>query len=222
MDLKKNISDAKPIALPFLVGLSVYSLFGMGMYISFGKAETHIALNAYHNIVLDQFFKNLTHFGHGLIPILAFLVLLFVRYSWALGLGVSSLLMGFIVQGLKRGVFSGDPRPGKFFNEGILPHIEGVKLMMSHSFPSGHSATGLCIAFMLAVFVKKKWFTNLMVVVGLLTAFSRVYISQHFIQDTVVGAWIGFGLAFLGYVFIIHHAESNPSSKLNRRLWPST
>ena len=221
MDIKNAISDSKPFALPFLVGLSVYSLVGMGIFVGLGKEETHTFLNAYHTRVLDQFFRYLTHLGHGFVPIIAFLIFLFVRYSWALGLGLSSLVMGVVVQTLKRGVFGADNRPGKFFKDGILPHVEGVELMMHHSFPSGHSATGMCLAFMLAVFVKKRWFTYLMVVVGLLTAFSRVYISQHFIQDTVVGAWIGFIMAFLGYIFIIHYAEKNSDSKLNKRFWRS-
>jgi membrane-associated phospholipid phosphatase len=75
---------------------------------------------------------------------------------------------------------------------------------------------------MLAFFIKQKWATYLMMAIGILVAFSRVYISQHFIQDTVAGAWIGFGLAFCGYAFIVHAAEKNPNSKLNKRLWPSS
>ena len=221
MDLKKAISDSKPIALPFVVGLSIYSLIGLGIFLALGKEGSHLFLNSYHTPILDAFFKYLTHFGHGFIPILGFHLLLFVRYSWALGLGLSSLTMGIVVQTLKRGVFAADSRPGKFFQESILPHIDGVDLMMNHSFPSGHSATGLCIAFMLAVFVRKTWFTYLMVLVGLLTAFSRVYISQHFVQDTVVGGWIGFVFAFLGYIFIIHYADENSSSKLNKKFWPT-
>jgi membrane-associated phospholipid phosphatase len=222
MEIKNAISDSKPIALPFLVGLSIYSLVGMGLFFTLGNEETHTFLNSNHTPLLNQFFRYLTHFGHGFIPIITFLFLLFVRYSWAVGLGLSSLVMGVVVQSLKRNVFAEYHRPAKIFQEGVLPHIEGVELMIHHSFPSGHSATGLCLVFMLAVFMKKRWFTYLMVVLGLLTAFSRVYISQHFIQDTVVGGWIGFIMAFLGYIFIIHYAEMNPNSKLNGRFWSTT
>lgn len=221
MNLKQAIEDAKPIALPFLVGLIIYTLLGSGIFFWFGKLEAHQFLNAYHTPYLDVFFQYLTHLGHGFVPALAAMFLLSVRYAWALALGASSALMGLIVQFLKRSVFEQDHRPAMFFQEGGLTTIEGVNLMLHHSFPSGHSATALCIFLMLAFFVKQKWATYMFVLLALLTAFSRVYISQHFIQDTIVGGWIGFVLAYLGYVFIVHYAETNTNSKLNKRFWPS-
>ncbi len=221
MPIRKAINDSKPIALPFVVGLSVYSVLGALVYYSLGKEEAHTFLNSYHKPYLDLSFKYITHIGNGLVPIAAFHLLLLVRYSWALGLGISSLVMGIIVQTLKRSVFAGDHRPAMFFADGGLPHIDGVDLMLHHSFPSGHSATGFVLCLMLAFFIKKKWATYFLIVLALLIAFSRVYISQHFIQDTVVGSWIGLIIALLGYVFIVHQAEENPDSKLNKRLWPS-
>lgn len=221
MSIQRAIQKAKPIALPFVVGLSAYTLFGSGIFLWLGKEETHKFLNAYHTPYLDIAFKYITHIGHGFIPILAFHILIFVRYSWALGMGVSSLLMGIVVQTLKRSVFAGDHRPAMFFPDGGLPVIDGVDLMLHHSFPSGHSATAFCICLMLAFFAKQKRTSILLAVVAVLAAFSRVYISQHFIQDTIVGAWIGLILAFLGYIFIVSYAEENPGSKLNKRLWPS-
>jgi membrane-associated phospholipid phosphatase len=221
MPLKQAIEDAKPIALPFVVGLSIYSLLGAVIFYSLGKEDAHTFINSYHTPYLDLFFKYLTHVGHGFVPIFIFHLLLLVRYGWALAFGLSSLVMGIVVQTLKRSVFAGDHRPAMFFQDGTLPHIEGVDLMLNHSFPSGHSATGFCICLMLAFFVKEKWATYFFMILAILIAFSRVYISQHFIQDTVVGSWIGLILAFQGYILIVNYAERNPESKLNKRLWPS-
>lgn len=221
MQLKEAINDSKSIALPFVVGLLVYTVLGTAIFVALGKEDTHQFLNSYHTPYLDHSFKYITHLGHGFVPIIVSVLLLLVRYSWALGVGLSSLLMGIFVQTLKRSVFAGDHRPAMFFADGNLPVIEGVSLMQNHSFPSGHAATSLCLFLMCAYFVKQKWATYLFMVLALLTAFSRVYISQHFIQDTIVGGWIGFIMAYLGYLFIVHYAEKNPSSKLNKRLWPS-
>ncbi|MGK0383757.1 MAG: membrane-associated phospholipid phosphatase [Bacteroidia bacterium] len=221
MQLRRAIKDSIPIALPFAVGLLVYSLVGLSIFLLLGKQETHQFLNSHHTPYLDLSFKYITHIGHGFIPIIAFFSLLLIRYSWALGMGVSSLFMGIFVQTLKRSVFAGDHRPAMFFQDGGLPSIEGIELMLHHSFPSGHAATGLCVYLMLAFFVKQKWATYFFMVLALLIAFSRVYISQHFIQDTIVGGWIGFIMAYLGYLFIVHYAEITPNSKLNKRLWPS-
>ena len=220
MQLTEAIKDSKSIALPFAVGLFIYSLAGLCVFLWLGKEEPHQFLNSYHTPYLDLAFKYVTHLGHGFIPIMAFLLLLLVRYSWALGLGVSSLIMGIFVQMLKRSVFAGDHRPAMFFQDGKLPSIEGIDLMLHHSFPSGHAATALCICLSFALFVKQKWATYFFMILALLIAFSRVYISQHFIQDTIVGSWIGFIMAYLGYLFIVHYAEITPNSKLNKRLWP--
>lgn len=221
MNLRKAIEDSKSIALPFVVGLSIYSVVGSAIFFYFGKEETHKILNAYHSPYLDLTFKYITHLGNGILPIILFHIFLLVRYSWALGLGLSSLVMGLIVQTLKRSVFAGDHRPAMFFPEGGIPHIEGVDLMLHHSFPSGHSSTAFCVFLMLAFFVKQKWATYVFMLLALMIAFSRVYISQHFVQDTIVGSWIGLILAYIGYLFIVRYAEENPSSKLNKRLWPS-
>jgi len=212
---------SRPIILPFLVLLTLYSLAGTALIIWLGKEETHLFLNAGHNIWLDLAFKNITHIGHGAVPLLLFLLLLFVRYSWALGLGVSSLLMGISVQFLKRSVFAGDHRPALFFEDGQLPSIDGVDLMLHHSFPSGHSATAFCVCLMLALFIKQHWASWFFATLALAIAFSRVYISQHFIEDTIVGSWIGLVMAMVGYAFIVFPAEMNPDARLNRRLWPS-
>lgn len=220
MPLKTEFNEIKVIALPFVVGLFIYSVIGSGIFLILGKEETHLWLNSWHRPYPDLFFKYVTHLGHGAVPIILFHVLVFVRYSWALGLGVSSLMMGVVVQFLKRSVFAGDHRPAMFFQDGKLPHIEGVDLMMQHSFPSGHSATAFCVFLMLAFFVKQRWATYAFLALALLTAFSRVYISQHFIQDTIVGSWIGLGMALAGYWLIVRPAEQSPTSKLNGRLWP--
>ncbi len=222
MDFKQAIKDSKSVALPFLVGLSIYSLIGAGLFLIIGKEGSHAYVNAYHTPYLDLCFKYLTHAGNGLVPLGGFVLLMLVRYSWALAMGLSSLAMGVVVQTLKRSVFAGDHRPAMFFEDGGLPSIDGIVLMMHNSFPSGHSATALCVFLLVAFIVKQQWCTYLMVALGLLVAFSRVYISQHFYIDTVAGGWIGFVMAYLGYVFIIHYAEINQDSKLNKRLWPSS
>lgn len=219
--ISEAIQKAKPIALPFVVGLSIYTILGSSVYLVLGKENAHQFVNAYHTPSLDIAFKYITHIGHGIVPILAFHILLLVRYSWALGLGVSSLVMGIIVQTLKRSVFAGDHRPAMFFQDGGLPVIDGVDLMLHHSFPSGHSATAFCLCLMFAFFAKQKRTSILLAIVAILVAFSRVYISQHFIQDTIVGSWIGFILAFFGYIFIVYPAEEKRGSKMNKRLWPS-
>ncbi len=73
---------------------------------------------------------------------------------------------------------------------------------------------------MFALLVRKRWATHLFLVWALLACFSRVYLSQHFIEDTVAGAWIGVATTLLAYHFVVAKAEQRPESKLNGKLWP--
>jgi len=219
VNFRKAFSQSKPIAQPFVVGLCIYTLVGFGFHLYFGKQEAHLLLNSWHFPLTNQFFKYVTHLGNGLLLAIIFPLLLFIRYSWALAFGISSLAMGVVVQLLKKIVFSGDNRPSFFFTDGELPVIDGVHLMLHHSFPSGHSATAFTLFLMLAFFVSNRLATYLFTVIAILAAFSRVYISQHFVVDTVVGAWIGLVITYLTYLFSIRYVDKNPASKLNGRLW---
>lgn len=213
-------ADLRSVLLPFLVGISIYSIFGGTLFFSLGKAEAHLWFHSYHHPWADTFFRYFTETANGIIPIIVVHILLFVRFSWALGFGVSALSMGIVVQWLKRGVFDW-PRPAGFFEQGILRTIEGVEYAQRFSFPSGHSATAFCMFLLIALIARKTWITWICIIWALLAAYSRVYISMHFIEDTIVGAWIGIITAFLGYYYIIRWADSHPQSKLNGKLWPS-
>jgi membrane-associated phospholipid phosphatase len=204
---------------PFLVGLSIYSLFGLSVYALMGKADGHLWLNSFSHPWADNFFRYFTESANGIVPVIAIHVLIFVRFSWALALGVSAICMGIIVQWLKRGVFN-IPRPAGFFEDGTLRTIEGLERASQFSFPSGHSATAFCMFLMFALLVKKPWATYVFLVWAMLAAFSRVYISQHFIEDTIAGAWIGVMTTLAAYFLIVNYADRTPDSKLNRRLWP--
>ena len=100
----------------------------------------------------------------------------------------------------------------------VLPLVEGVNMHHSNSFPSGHSATFFvfftCFALLLAYYyqqrathydLKKKILMYLsmflLFVLASLGAYSRVYLSQHFLSDVCVGSIIGFVTPCLIFYF---------------------
>jgi membrane-associated phospholipid phosphatase len=204
----------------FLLGLTAYSIIGLALFLLHGREGAHMVVNRWHHPWGDVFFRYFTETANGAVPVLVIHLLLFVRYSWALGLGVSAGVMGIVVQWLKRGVFD-LPRPSAVFDQGLLHWVEGVEYASKFSFPSGHSATAFCMFFLFALMADRRWATWCFLVWAILAAFSRVYVSQHFIEDTVAGAWIGLGISWLAWRFIIVPIEKNPGSRLNGRLWPS-
>ena len=57
------------------------------------------------------------------------------------------------------------------------------------SFPSGHSATALGVAFALAVLFPR--YKLLIFPIGLLIVFSRVVVTEHYLSDVIMGGFVG-------------------------------
>lgn len=127
-------------------------------------------------------------------------MLLAVRYRYVLIVGVSNVIAAVITQFLKHNVFEDALRPVKYF-EGIhnLYLIPGVENFSYNSFPSGHATCAFALYFSLALIVKKHTLKLLFFVIALIAAYSRIYLSQHFLEDVYVGSIIGVSTSLLIY-----------------------
>lgn len=176
--------------MPFLIvtGISII------LMISYTKAGLHIFFNQAHSPFFDVFFKYLTHLGDGTMIAILFIVLLFVKYRYAFVFLSGSLSTALFINILKKIVFSNVYRPSKYFElfENYNLHVvEGVKLHAIHSFPSGHTGTAFNVFLMLALLSKNNVVKSCCYAMAALTAYSRIYLSQHFLIDVVAGSIIG-------------------------------
>lgn len=188
MNLAKLWKENKAFLLPygFAVGVAFYFL------LSNNKEVLHLAMNKYHFTFSDSFFKYVTHLGDGFAAILVVIILLFFSYRKSFMLLSSFLAGGLIVQIMKRFIFSDMDRPIRYFKDlSQLNLIEGVTLHGANAFPSGHTASAFTLFFCLAIFVKKSYAKVALCVIAILVAFSRVYLSQHFLEDVVAGSLVG-------------------------------
>ena len=71
-----------------------------------------------------------------------------------------------------------------------------------NSFPSGHTITAFAIFIILAMVVKKQYLKVLFTLTAILAGFSRVYLSQHFLEDIFLGALIGVAIALLSCTLV--------------------
>lgn len=201
-DMKKSLAV---YSIAYLILLMV--VFGL-QYV-YSKAELHLLLNSYHTSILDTFFKYYSMFAEGPLYVIALLPILWKKIEMTMFFYFSELTGGALLQILKH-LFSFD-RPVCLFEHYqhlTLPLVEGVNMHHSNSFPSGHASTFFvfftCCALLTAyhyqldVKVKnhKKWLAiNLLMLVLLifaaLGAYSRIYLSQHFLLDVSVGSIIG-------------------------------
>lgn len=197
--------------LPCIVLLMVF----FGLMIVYPKPELHLLLNSYHTDILDVFFKYYTLLAEFPLYLLALLPLLWKIYKITLFFAMCELTGGTFLQLLKHTICF--PRPVKVFEDYpdlVLPLVQGVDMHHSNSFPSGHASTFFmfctCCVIVLAYYYSRKdrpaifrsqvLFDIAMVVLlilAVLGAYSRVYLSQHFLSDVCVGSIIGLVTPFL-------------------------
>jgi membrane-associated phospholipid phosphatase len=186
--MKSAFVKHKAFFIPYLVLLGVCAFF----ILTYTKATIHLYLNQYHSPFFDVFFSYLTNMGDGIFLPIFLLVMILFRYRYAILVVLVFIISGLVVQLLKRGFFYDIVRPIEYF-KGIaeLYLIPGIKMNSAHSFPSGHSATAFGVMICFVFIFKNNGLKALMLVLAALIAYSRVYLSQHFLIDIVVGSLIG-------------------------------
>lgn len=197
--------------IPYLLLLTAILVM---MYI-YPKPELHLMLNSFHSGVLDFFFKFYTLMAEWPLYVLAFLPSLWKRNKMTLFFAMCELTGGTILQILKHTI--SNPRPVSVFEDYpdlVLPLVQGVDMHHSNSFPSGHASTFFmfctCSVIVLAYFYSRKDALKTLrnrilfdvalvalLVLAAMGAYSRVYLSQHFLSDVCVGSIIGFTTPFL-------------------------
>jgi membrane-associated phospholipid phosphatase len=182
---------------------------GVILYL-FPKAELHLLLCQPHTTSLDTIVPVFTDLVDWL-PYLCVVLLLFYRAGWATFLASNLLLSTLIVQPIKHLVNA--PRPLTWFAENMpdvtLPLVEGVKMNLWLSFPSGHTTTFFVLFFSLSIIlcaenVKGKTILSLLCFLcASFGAYTRIYLSQHFALDIFAGILITILSTLLLYYFLV-------------------
>lgn len=181
------------------------------------KLDLFLWINNHHNHFFDRFFMLVTMIGDGLTTVIVVLGMLFLKYRYSVLTAMAYAYSSFVVQVLKL-VFN-SPRPSKFFQD-LFPirTIEDYPLYEWKSFPSGHSASAFTLAVVLAYLLPYKHRQWIIIPVAAITAFSRVYLAQHFLEDIVAGAILGVVLTFQ-LIWWLENSHWYHSPILNGRLF---
>ncbi len=192
-------------------------VFGL-LYI-YPKLELHLLLNSYHTSIQDTFFKYYTMMAEGPIYVLALLPIFWKKLKLTIFFALCELSGGATLQILKHTISTERPISAfEHLHNMVLPLVDGVDLHYSNSFPSGHASTffifSTCCALLLAYHFRRRakkhiireWILfNLALLILLslaaLGAYSRIYLSQHFLVDVCIGSIIGFVTPCLMFYF---------------------
>ncbi|SHE74755.1 PAP2 superfamily protein [Mariniphaga anaerophila] len=189
----------------FLLSYSIFFTTCIILLSIYSKPDLHILLNKANAPFFDFFFKNITHLGDGTMIGVLGVVFLFIKFRSAIAFLLGSIPAAIVVNIFKKVLTHDMYRPSKYFElfESYKLHlVEGVKLHSLQSFPSGHTATAFSVFLMLALVTKSNVGKLLLFFGAVVVAYSRVYISQHFMEDITVGSIISVVLMLAAFYWV--------------------
>ena len=203
----------------YIIAYLTLLLVVCGLLCLYPKLELHLLLNSWHTRIQDTFFKYYTMIAEGPIYALGLLPLLWRQIRLTLFMGLCELTGGAVLQLLKHTLCLERPICAfERLSDSTLPLVSGVDMHYGNSFPSGHASTFFvfctCFALFLAYRRQRNSETHQtlstiffhlsllsLLTLAALGAFSRVYLSQHFLLDVCVGSIIGFITPLLLFYF---------------------
>jgi len=181
------------------------------------KLLIHKTLTFFQTNFLDVFFQVITNMGDGVFIVLISIVFLFINVRIALLQLISYASSGIISLLLKYSFFEESHRPYYFLKDDPTFHkIANFTYHISNSFPSGHTTSIFALMTIFAlVYQQSKLVSVAFFLCAILVAFSRIYLSQHFLIDVVAGSFIGLACAFGVFRIFNHKLVKLNSSILN-------
>jgi membrane-associated phospholipid phosphatase len=179
-------------------------VIGAALVLLQDKLVLHLKINAQGHPFIDAMASWLTHIGDGLFLLFMAVIFLFIRLKTALILFLSFLLSSGIVQLLKHTIFADMKRPYFYFeNDSSFRVMEDFTYFTENSFPSGHATSCFVLFTIMAFHFQRNYLLQLVFVsAAVLIAFTRVYLSQHFMQDIIAGSIIGVIISQILWTYI--------------------
>ncbi len=182
--------------LYFIVPFILWIIVGGILLLSFDKTTLFAAVNTHYNSVADQVFYFASEFGEAYTIIAALLVLLgmsSLRNWWFFTSALVCNIIPTIVEQQMKHYFNA-PRPINYFHNAAWIHVgDNWPVLMTYSFPSGHSTGSFAFFCFLSLLLKekyKKW-GLLFFVLAMVVCYSRMYLAAHFFADVYCGSIIG-------------------------------
>jgi len=173
--------------IPYLVILAG-CLIIKGLYT---REQIYFFINGLNTSWGDVVFPFFTMLGDGLALIALALIIGLFSYRRSFLLLTSYGVTAIVAQIFK---FIFDmPRPYAYFEaqRAKIHYVDGIHMLSTHSFPSGHTVTAFSACITLAYLFRKNALDLLMLLLACCIGYSRMYLSQHFFEDVTAGSAIG-------------------------------
>lgn len=187
VEIIQILRKIRPLLYPYLILLALSIL----LMLIYTKEDLYFAINRKHTVFADVFFTYITNIGdaNGCFLIAILVTLFNYRKGFLLA---TSYIVTFIVSEIIKHLVQA-PRPHLLYVKKLsgIYLVKGVQMLDVNSFPSGHSVSTFTAAVVLTYVARKKWYGFLMFTIGVSVAYSRMYLSEHFLQDVTAGSALG-------------------------------
>lgn len=175
--------------LGYVVTLSVVG----ALQLAYTQVQLMQWVNVRNGQIADSVFPYVSYMGDGAFFVLICLILLIYNRRVGVMALASFALSSLTSLFLKTIVFPNSPRPLLYFEHSAFEYhlIKGLDIHSYNSFPSGHTTTAFALFGLLAFLDTKKNRGLLWLGLAILTGYSRVYLFQHFVEDTFAGSLVG-------------------------------
>lgn len=175
--------------------------------LNYEKTQIHLKINSLVGIpIVDFFFKYITYLGDGIFAAIASLIVMFFNVKKGVFVLLSYIVSGLITSYLKNYCFDSN-RPhfvfAHFYSDVVVKYVEGINLMALNSFPSGHATSAFAVFTSLALISSRQIYKVIFLFLAIIAAFSRTYLSQHWLVDITVGSIIGVLFSLLFYAIFM-------------------
>ncbi len=156
------------------------------------RQDAYFFINKLHTPAGDLLFPHITELGSVSAAVLISLLLILVNRCAGTMMATAYLFTAAISFTLK--AIIGFPRPHRYFASRLqeIYFVPGVSVLDNfRSFPSGHSVCAFTAATVLSYYAKNKYLCLVYLALAMLVGYSRMYMSQHFLEDVTAGATLG-------------------------------
>ncbi|MDG1429072.1 MAG: phosphatase PAP2 family protein [Crocinitomicaceae bacterium] len=193
----------KRIPIFFILTILMMIVGGVVLFLS-SKVGGHLAINATHTPIQDELFYWITYGGDGLFVVAGIVVLsvlLWRKYKLSIVLlsSLNLIIVGGLVAFFKHLIYDDAFRPIQFIGRAKLYLVPDSPINLANSFPSGHTTAAFAFFALVAYLFPNKWIQSVCVFSAALVGYSRIYLSQHFLEDVVAGAGLGLVCFMLSY-----------------------
>jgi len=206
------MSVFKSIHTPFVkaqIGSLGLALLLFSLSILLGRENLFLSLNTNLGWWPDQFFSLLTQLAEGWIWIPYLIIVfgwfkkdfIFILLNFLTSTLLTQIPKNYIWPDVNRPIASGIPLSK-------IHTVTGVEVHTYNSFPSGHTATAFSLLFLTVYFFPNKKVFWIAAFYAIASAYSRVYLGQHFPID-LAGGIIAAILSFQLSIWLRHKIKPN-------------